>query len=929
VSTYSFLRWLRAGAAGAISETQQAGRSGPRPTFDVTVDLQASRPYSATKALHLYGPGDVVGIDPRQVIRRVPEPGTGTASTQFFAHVELDAPDLPWRFTPFAEASGPDAPGFGLKTAGSLTPWLCLVVVERRAGVELTYTRGDLLPVLAVDDPSRELPDPAAAHAWAHVQLAGTPADRTEAGLSAWIDGNPRRTLARLVCPRLLAPETAYIACVVPVFALGAKAGLGERLTGDPAMDPTASAYAWTATATTSVRLPVYDSWEFVTGAAGGFEDLVRRLERKGDLGTVGTRTLDVSAPGWSLAADPARPVATLLGALRPTKGVAPWPGDPPLVTALADAIDEVQEVAPPIYGRWHAARRTVPRGGASPVWLGELNLDPGLRVAAALGTQVIQANQETYMAAAWAQVGDILRANQLLRYAQAAVAASQRLHRHHLAALDPFATLAVAGPALSRLRTAPAATTTVYGRLAATCLQPVAFGGPARRILRTRGPLGRRIARLRDNRAFDPAEPLALLAGGGHPTTPPALSPLPAADAAVLGAALWAAGLGPAGAALAGMLAALEARGAPTPCPPAGDVSALAAAVGRGLDPAVTVPRRARAQLSLPAGTWDPPHRIDPIMVAPEITTPLFEALRVLDPDWVLPGLDAMPANSVGAVAVNQRFVEAFLVGANHEMGRELLWRGFPTDQRGSVFRVFWDHRGSATPQGRDITVIDQWKGAERLGTHDPERPPGATIDRLVLLLRGDLLARFPGTSIFCVRAQWDVRDDGSPYRRPLPITTRNVALPVFGGRFDPDVAFSGFDFDIDQARGDPPPARGGSRARAGWFVVFQEQPTEPRFGIAGEVGVAAGDPLRSWRDLGTPLVHTAGGRTAGNPPRPVGYLDLPATTADQAFQAAVAALTPAWDGRADSLAAILLASPFRLYLHATDLVGEPEPVP
>ena len=453
-------------------------------------------------------------------------------------------------------------------------------------------------------------------------------------------------------------------------------------------------------------------------------------------------------------------------------------------------------------------------------------------------------------------------------------------------------------------------------------------FGSTARRILRSRGPLGRRIARLRDNQPFDPASPLRLLAGGGAPTTPPALGPLPAVDAAGIGAVLRACGFGLAGTELAGTLATLQAR-TPQPCPPPQDIPGLADAARAGLNPEVTVPRRARGRLRLPAGTWDPPDRIDPIMIAPEITTPLFEALRSLDPDWVLPGLDAMPANSVGAVTVNQRFVEAFLVGANHEMGRELLWRGFPTDQRGSVFRVFWDRRGGANPQGRDITTIDGWKSTEALGGHDPDRPAGASVDRFVLLLRGDLLARFPSTAIFCVHAVWDTRDDGTWYRRPLPIAGRDVALPVFGGRFDPDIAFYGFDFDAGTARGEPAPAKPKATPGAGWFVVFQEQPAEPRFGIAGEPGIPAGTPLGSWRDLGAPLVHTAGDRTAGNPSRPVGHLDLPRTSSDPVFQAAVAALTPAWDGRADSLAAILLTSPFRLYLHATDLIGEPEPVP
>ena len=38
-----------------------------------------------------------------------------------------------------------------------------------------------------------------------------------------------------------------------------------------------------------------------------------------------------------------------------------------------------------------------------------------------------------------------------------------------------------------------------------------------------------------------------------------------------------------------------------------------------------------------------------------------------------------------------NQRFIEAYMVGLNHEFARKLLWREYPTDQRGSYFRQFW----------------------------------------------------------------------------------------------------------------------------------------------------------------------------------------------------------------------------------------------
>jgi len=41
----------------------------------------------------------------------------------------------------------------------------------------------------------------------------------------------------------------------------------------------------------------------------------------------------------------------------------------------------------------------------------------------------------------------------------------------------------------------------------------------------------------------------------------------------------------------------------------------------------------------------------------------------------------------------------------------------------------------------------------------------------------------------------------------------------PVFSGRVGSDVAFYGFEFTVDDSRGNP-----------GWFFVLQEQPAEPR---------------------------------------------------------------------------------------------------
>ena len=74
-----------------------------------------------------------------------------------------------------------------------------------------------------------------------------------------------------------------------------------------------------------------------------------------------------------------------------------------------------------------------------------------------------------------------------------------------------------------------------------------------------------------------------------------------------------------------------------------------------------------------------------------------MSERLMELAPEFLLFGLEHVPPNSVTLVQPNSRFVEAFMIGLNHEMGRELLWREYPTDRRGSYFRFFWNRRGSA----------------------------------------------------------------------------------------------------------------------------------------------------------------------------------------------------------------------------------------
>src|SRR5262249_9757634 len=127
------------------------------------------------------------------------------------------------------------------------------------------------------------------------------------------------------------------------------------------------------------------------------------------------------------------------------------------LAPPVAGASDPL--VSPPIYGARHANQSALPADNAPPHWLRELNLDPRYRAVAAYGTAVIQARQEELMASAWEQVGEIERANQILRQAQLLRSANQAVLRNRLQQLPEGAFLQVTRSVHARLLNAPTAT--------------------------------------------------------------------------------------------------------------------------------------------------------------------------------------------------------------------------------------------------------------------------------------------------------------------------------------------------------------------------------------------------------------------------------------------------------------------------------------
>src|SRR5262245_14470080 len=208
---YTFLPWVRTGLAAGL--TPPAGAE-VRATVEIAVKVQDENGDAGppvTKRLVLRGPGDVIGIDPAQIVRLVPADGTPAAEESFLAHIEFDRPEMPWLFTPLAP------------TGDTLQPWIALVVCDAAVtalepGVnglpQRLHTRlGQLQPL---DD----------AAAWAHAQTVGrdTGAPSIADRLS---EAYAPTNLSRLLCPRKLDPRRDYIAAIVPTFDCGVKAGLG------------------------------------------------------------------------------------------------------------------------------------------------------------------------------------------------------------------------------------------------------------------------------------------------------------------------------------------------------------------------------------------------------------------------------------------------------------------------------------------------------------------------------------------------------------------------------------------------------------------------------------------------------------------------------------------------------------------------------
>ena len=335
-------------------------------------------------------------------------------------------------------------------------------------------------------------------------------------------------------------------------------------------------------------------------------------------------------------------------------------------------------------------------------------------------------------------------------------------------------------------------------------------------------------------------------------------------------------------------------------------------------------------------------PEIIVPVMAYPDFKEAMYKPLRDLGEENICPGIGRIPTNKITLLLTNQPFVESYLVGLNHEMGRELLWREYPTDQRGSYFRTFWEKSGFIVPdptlseaqkaeKEKDIPRIHTWRKQSQLGSHpNPAPASGQKVEeKVVLTIRSDLFKRYPNTVVFAQRAKWlnqpaktREMDETLEVNPGQSYNTNIIKTPLFGAEFLPDIKCFGFDLTLAQAR--------GTDQDPGWYFVIMERPGEPRFGLdepPADFNFAVPGSIKLWNELHwghiTPTKVAYEQLEALNMSQlrtPVLNGPLPTDPDDQAQRSEDDA--HAWGTQSASLAYILYQAPVKVAVHATEML-------
>jgi hypothetical protein len=773
----------------------------------VLTDANSGDTGNGQVAFHLVAPRDIASVQTNLVARLAPAALSRDAETTKLVHVDFNDPDLPWRYTP-------------RKAAGDvLRPWLTLLV----GTVDELQLAPAIVKILQPEVLWEH--DLNQSQFWAHVQ-----------------DDGATRT-SRLLSPRRLREQTAYLAALVPAFDDA----------GAPAWDQAAGRQP--------AALPLFYSWQFWTGEEGDFETLATRIMPRA-VGNLGRAPLAYRRDVVKEALE-VRGAITSLGADADGVPEANARNDLQAYKAAVDALAATDPLGRVIIGLPDYGRPWVSDLFGT-TWTSTLNADPRFRGTAGLGLWMGIDAQQDLVDACVAQLGNIHLAEKLVRDLALGLLAGGSLWTRRMPT-DSARIVYTLSPLMRRLRTA---TSTALAAITSvpSPLEAALFSSAARRMLRR----GAAQTRFMQN-GFIGRRELVEIANRCPPDPPKTLPGLPHVDALAKVLAIptiesadvlnlrpdanpdWMPHRDPPNRHhlqvdardLRNVVAGLLPWPQRVPCAPA-DLDHVAQVVAAAVDPRGSNPpmrKRIASRISgFDLGALTPPE------IPIGLDFPTWNVLRDNAKEWLLPGIDQLQKDSVVAMQTNPKFIDAYLLGLNTQLMNELHWRNLPVDRRSTPLLMFWGHVNFETGQREaEIQPLTKWPPATDLGdiSHQVLHPGDVTGKRdLIILFRTDLFRRYPSTMVYLVKPV-PTEDDALKATPDFHFTaaTRSARVflgPIFQGAITRDIVFFAFDLDPDTLDQ--------------YWLVLDEPPSELRFR-----GVDASD---------SPLAGTTPRDAGGNPP-------------------------------------------------------------
>jgi hypothetical protein len=945
---YCFLPWMRRGVINQADATSISPADSLTINLSLQAIGNGQAPVAVQQPLKLYGPGDISGLDPRSVVRTVPLDGVTDFEYNYLCGIEFYEEDLPWRYSPALPASSQLAPWIwvlalknteftslgptsaGLQSievnadamAAALPPadtsWAWAhthlnfipqgtTIADVQQFVQSTLNSNSNLGCSRLLCPRRL--EPATAYtaflipAFEKGRLAGLGSDDATIAAAAnttlsWTPGATTQvfpvyyqwnfttsdegdfeTLARLITPLSQLEATAILSAAKTIDIR--RPGWGLQYAGTPGSIPFESALA-----------------PFTQPAHGLLTDSTAVADT--NFTTAEKNLLNLNAD------------AVITGT---ASGQAPNP------FYSGSTMEDDPMILPPLYGSFYrdsplvtTSAKPARLDSAAPAadWYNQLNLNPSMRVGAAQGSVVVQQDQESYMNRAWAQLSQNAETTRFVKRWNYSYELSRSIFNKRLAPVlsqtvtgdgtqQTFLTLALVSPMQQSLRAGTGSFATSLQKKT----MPSAYTGAFTKLIRPGAPIAKRLNK-------NPASGVFFV---GIIFSPPKMDILYKTISDIIS---YLDGLDTHGvlripdlplllkdtalrnAGLTGYDAVLQALNGIAPYtmwltivvdPLPASNATLYSAIPAQINPTVAV--LARVQGMLPSVTV----QINPVSsgitvtetpTVPEFTEPMYAPLATRSTDYILPGIETIPDNRVALLKTNPAFIESYMTGLNHEISREYLWREVPVALNITSFRQFWDVRDNqqaiADPESwKDILPIAGW-ATTKLGTH---APPAQPAQDTVILIRADLLKKYPNTEIFLQEAAWVNAQKNSRIPVPNPDST-SLRQPLFSAQVGGEYRFLGFDVPAADAI--------GNADEPGWFFVLKQRAGEIHFGLDTETGT---DP--SWPALNS---ETAPGSCI---------------VAD----GAVFSTLPKYGGkRSDLIAGMLYLQPFMLFLHVSQML-------